>query len=42
LTKKADRFLDKQSIQKEKEQYRKQVRDQIIMNQTNKRAFVSS
>ena len=32
LIKKADRFIDKQSIQKEKEKYKKLVRDSILDN----------
>jgi len=38
--KKTHRFIDKESIHKEKENYRKIVRDSIMVSQKN--AFVSS
>lgn len=42
LIKKADRFIDKQSIQKEKEKYKNLVRDQLIANQNINQPYVSS
>jgi hypothetical protein len=40
LVKKTHRFIDKESVHKEKEKYRKLVRDQVMVGQKN--TFVSS